>query len=326
MKKLIFMGTPPFAAEILKGLLLQSPYEVIAVVTQPDRPVGRKQVLTASPVKELALAHNIPVYQPERISKSSELEELIALDADLIVTAAYGQFIPTRLIESTPYTAINVHASLLPKYRGGAPIHYAIWNGDSETGISIIYMTKQMDAGAVLAQRPTPISPTDTVGNLFDRMAILGRELLLDTLFKLFSNEITAVEQNPEQVVFSPTITKEQEQLNWHQSAWQVDCHVRAFNPFPSTYTWLDGQRVKIWQGSPIEFETEQAYPVGTIVAMKRKQLIIACGEQSFYAVREWQLSGKKRMTIEEFLQGNKAEDVIGKVFQYVEPEAQDEN
>ena len=153
MKKIIFMGTPQFAAEILQGLLEHASYQVIAVVTQPDRPVGRKRVLTQSPVKQLALAHDIPLYQPERISRSEELEELINLDADIIVTAAYGQFIPTRLINSTPHTAINVHASLLPKYRGAAPIHYAIWKGDHETGISIIYMTKEMDAGDILAQR-----------------------------------------------------------------------------------------------------------------------------------------------------------------------------
>ena len=321
MKKIIFMGTPQFAAEILKGLLLQSPYEVIAVVTQPDRPVGRKRVLTPSPVKLLALEHQLPVYQPERISRSNEVDELISLEADLIITAAYGQFIPSRLIDAMPHGAINVHASLLPKYRGGAPIHYAIWNGDHETGISIIYMTKQMDAGDVLAQRPTAIMPTDNVGDLFERLAILGRELLLDTLVKLFSNEITPMPQVEAEVVFSPTITKEQEQLNWQQSAWQIDCHVRAFNPWPSTYTWLAGQRIKIWLGHPIDAteigELASAAAPGTILGVKRKQLIVQAGDMTYYAIQEWQESGKKRVTIADYLKGNAAETLIGQVFEY---------
>lgn len=313
MKKIIFMGTPQFAVEILAGLL-QSPYEVIAVVTQPDRPVGRKKVLTPPPVKQLALAYDIPVYQPEKISGSPELEELMGLGADLIVTAAYGQFIPTCLINSTPYTAINVHASLLPKYRGGAPIHYAIWNGDSETGVSIMYMTRQMDAGDVLAQRPCIIEKTDDVGMMFEKLAIMGRELLLDTLVKLFSNEITAVKQDPELVTFSPQITKEQEQLDWTQTAERIDCHVRAFRPFPSTYTYLDNARVKIWTGQPIDYPSSAA-EVGTIVAIKRNQLVVQCADNTHYAISEWQESGKKRLTIEEYLNGNTAESIIGKQF-----------
>lgn len=313
MKKIIFMGTPQFAVEILAGLL-QSPYEVIAVVTQPDRPVGRKRMLTPPPVKQLALAHDIPVYQPEKISGSKELETLIKLDADLIVTAAYGQFIPTRLINSTPYTAINVHASLLPKYRGGAPIHYAIWNGDNETGVSIMYMTSQMDAGDVLAQRPCIIEKTDDVGIMFDKLAIMGRELLLDTLVKLFSNEITAVQQDPKLVTFSPQITKDQEQLNWTQTADQIDCHVRAFRPFPSTYTYLDDARVKIWAGQPVDYVANDA-EVGTIVAVKRHRLIVKCANNTHYAVDEWQESGKKRLTIEEYLKGNTSDHVVGKQF-----------
>ncbi|MDO4432774.1 MAG: methionyl-tRNA formyltransferase [Aerococcaceae bacterium] len=311
MKKIIFMGTPQFAAEVLTGLL-NSPYEIIAVVTQPDRPVGRKRILTESPVKQLAKSHQIPVYQPEKLSGSPEMETLMKLGADLIVTAAYGQFLPTKLIESTPYTAINVHASLLPKYRGGAPIHYAIWRGERETGVSIMYMTRQMDAGDVLAQRSCMIEQTDDVGLLFEKLATIGRELLLDTLVRLFNHEITAVKQDESQVIFSPQITKEQEQIHWEQSASQVDCHVRAFRPFPTTYTWLDGNRVKIWAGAPFDYQGENA-PVGTIVAVKRQQLIVQCGQQTYYAIQEWQESGKKRMTIEEYLKGNAISDIVGK-------------
>lgn len=326
MKKIIFMGTPAFAAEILKGLILQSPYEVVAVVTQPDRPIGRKRILTPPPVKELALAYNIPVYQPEKLGKSEELEILINLEADLIITAAYGQFVPTRLIQSKPYSAINVHASLLPKYRGGAPIHYAIWKGDQETGISIIYMTKQMDAGDVLAIRPCPIEPTDNVGILFEKLTILGRELLLDTLVRLFNHEIVAMKQNEEDVVYSPTITREQEQLNWQQTAQEIDCHVRAFTPFPTTYTYLDGERVKIWLGHPIEMEGLTLTAPGTIVAVKRKQLIVECGQGSYYAIKEWQLSGKKRSTIEDYMKGNDANLLVGQQFEFIAPNMPHEN
>lgn len=326
MKKIIFMGTPPFAAEILKGLILQSPYEVVAVVTQPDRPIGRKRTLTPPPVKALALEYGIPVYQPEKLGKSEELELLIALEADLIITAAYGQFVPTRLIQSKPYSAINVHASLLPKYRGGAPIHYAIWKGDQETGISIIYMTKKMDAGDVLAIRPCPIEPTDNVGILFDKLAILGRELLLDTLFRLFNHEIVAMKQNEEDVIYSPTITREQEQIQWQQSAQEIDCHVRAFTPFPTTYTHLNGERVKIWLGHPVEHIDSNTHTPGTIIAVKRKQLIVACGANSYYAIKEWQLSGKKRSTIEDYMKGNDATLLIGQQFTFVAPEIPHEN
>ena len=324
MKKIIFMGTPQFAAEILQGLLEHASYQVIAVVTQPDRPVGRKRVLTQSPVKQLALAHDIPLYQPERISRSEELEELINLDADIIVTAAYGQFIPTRLINSTPHTAINVHASLLPKYRGAAPIHYAIWKGDHETGISIIYMTKEMDAGDILAQRSCVIESDETVGALFGKLAIIGRELLLDTLFKLFANEITAVQQDVSQVVFSPSITKEQEQLNWYESAHQVDCHVRAFNPFPSTYTVLGDLRIKVWAGAPMDYEPspeDLAAEPGTILAYKRKHLIVKCGHHSYYGIREWQESGKKRLSLEDYFKGNDLAQLAGQVFASVQVE-----
>lgn len=315
-KKIIFMGTPDFSVKVLQGLI-DSPHDVIAVVTQPDRPVGRKRVLTAPPVKQLAVEHNIEVYQPEKISHSLELEALIHLKADLIVTAAYGQFVPTRLLEAPTFGAINVHASLLPKYRGGAPIHYAIWKGEQETGVSIMYMVKKMDAGDVLSQKSIPIGKTDDVGIMFEKLAIVGRDLLLDTLPKLFAGEIQAVPQDENAVSFSPTITKEQEQLNWAETASEVDRHVRGFRPFPSTYTWLDGQRVKIWMGEEIEFTNATKDAVtGSIVAVKEGRLIVQCGGNSYYAISEWQESGKKRMTIQTFLIGNPAESVIGKQFE----------
>lgn len=308
------MGTPNFAVEVLEGLIQDEHLEVVAVVTQPDRPVGRKRILTPTPVKELAEKHDIKVYQPEKIGKSQEAEELKTLGADLIITAAYGQFVPTSLLEAPNYGAINVHASLLPKYRGGAPIHYALWNGDEETGISIIYMTKKMDAGDILSQRSIKIQATDDVGSLFDKLAVIGRNLLLDTLPALFDGRVEAVSQDEEEVVFSPTITKEQEQIHWDQTAQQVDNHVRAFRPFPSTYTILDDQRVKVWQGQVVDYKGT-AQVEGAIVAVEDNRVIVQCGDHTFYGISEWQESGKKRMNIEEWLNGNSPKDIIGKAF-----------
>lgn len=317
--KIIFMGTPEFAATILKGLIDADDYDVIAVVTQPDRPVGRKRLLTPSPVKQVAMDHHIEVYQPETIKGSDEAERLKQLGADLIVTAAYGQFVPTRLLDIPRYGAINVHASLLPKYRGGAPIHYAIWQGEEETGISLIYMTQQMDAGDILAQAKTPISQQDDTGALFERLANIGRDLLLDTLPSIFDQKIEARPQNQAEVTFSPTLSRNQEQINWQQTAQQIDRHIRAFRPFPSTYTYLEGQRVKIWAGQPIKgVSTKQVMP-GTIVAITDQAIVVEAGNHTQFAITEWQQSGKKRMPVADFLNGAQANQLIGKTFEWVE-------
>lgn len=318
MPRIIFMGTPQFARTILQGLLDEK-YEVIAVVTQPDRPVGRKRILTPSPVKELALEHNIPVYQPERIGKSQEMDELIDLNADLLVTAAYGQFVPTKLLNAPKYNSINVHASLLPKYRGGAPIHYAIWNGDTQTGVSIMYMTKKMDAGDILSQKSIEITSHDDVGTMFEKLALLGRDLLLQTLPAIFNETIEPIQQDESQVTFSPTIPREKEQINWQQMAQQIDYHVRAFRPFPSTYTWLNQQRVKIWAGYPIEGEFGKG-PTGTIVAHTQDALIVQCGKETYYAVTSWQESGRQRVDIKDFVHGQRLEEVVGQRFEYQSP------
>lgn len=185
MTKIIFMGTPEFSVPVLTQLA--STYDVVAVVTQPDRPVGRKRVLTPPPVKKAALELAIPVYQPEKLRTSSELEELIALEADLLVTAAYGQILPNSLLESPKHGAINVHASLLPEYRGGAPVHYALLDGKTETGVTIMYMVEKLDAGDMISQRKIPITDEDNTGTMFDKLSKLGAELLMDTLPDFFS-------------------------------------------------------------------------------------------------------------------------------------------
>uniref|UniRef100_UPI00352A3ABA methionyl-tRNA formyltransferase n=1 Tax=Aerococcus urinaeequi TaxID=51665 RepID=UPI00352A3ABA len=247
MKRIVFMGTPAFSVNILDALVAQDDqYEVVAVVTQPDRPVGRKRKLTPSPVKEAALKHDIPVYQPEKIGRDQEIKDLLAEDIDLIITAAFGQFLPTSILEAPRYGAVNVHASLLPKYRGGAPVHYAIWNGDKETGVTIMRMVKKMDAGDILTQVVVPIESDDTVATMFDKLSVAGTDLLMDTLQKLFAGEIEPQAQVEEEATFSPNITSQQEQIDWRKEAQQIDNQVRAFNAWPVAHTKVDGQRWKI--------------------------------------------------------------------------------
>ena len=197
MTSVIFLGTPEFAVPIIEGLIAQH-YDILAVMTQPDRKVGRKQRLAASPVKQAAQKHDIPVLQPEKLSGSPELAQAIAMAPDLIVTAAYGQFLPTKFLEAAKIIAVNVHGSLLPKYRGGAPIQYSIMNGDSETGVTIIEMVKKMDAGDMFAQAKLPLTRADDTGTVFAKLSLLGRDLLLETLPRIIAGTATRTPQDPD--------------------------------------------------------------------------------------------------------------------------------
>lgn len=308
MKKIIFMGTPGFSVPILQALF-ESDYEVIAVVTQPDRPVGRKRVLTPPPVKELALQHNVPIYQPEKISGSEEMAELIALEADLIVTAAYGQFLPTKLLNAPKYRAINVHASLLPKYRGGAPVHYAIIDGEKETGVSIMYMERKMDAGDVLVQKSIPIEASDDVQAMFDKLSILGRDLLMETLPKLFAGDINPVPQDESKVTFSPNISREEERIDWELTATQIANKIRGMRPWPVAHALLNDERCKMWAAVPVE-EASDSKP-GTITHWDKSGIYVACGQATTLKITELQPSGKKRMTVTDFLNGNDMEALM---------------
>lgn len=297
------MGTPAFSAPILQSLVDQEQYNVIGVVTQPDRKVGRKHILTMSPVKKVAQENSIPVYQPEKLSGSDELKELIALNADLIVTAAFGQFLPMSLINSVKIGAVNVHASLLPKYRGGAPVHYAIMNGDQETGVTIIYMVKKMDAGDMLAQRSIAITPTDDVGSMFTKLSVLGQQLLLETLPSLIDGSVKAVAQNEDEVSFSPNIKPEEEQVDINLSAQLVDAKTRGLRPFPGAFVFLDKQRVKLWEVK-IEDETTDL-PAGSVVEKTKHSLKLATGEHGVISLITVQPAGKPKMNITDYLNGS---------------------
>ena len=307
MNKVIFMGTPEFSVPILQALIEDETIEVIGVVSQPDRKVGRKQVLTPPPVKQLATAHDIPVFQPEKLSGSEEMQKLIEMEADLIVTAAYGQFVPTKLLNAPKHRAVNVHASLLPKYRGAAPIHYAVLNGDEKTGVTIMYMEKVMDAGDIISQREIPITDEDDTGKLFEKLSLLGRDLLMDTLPSIFAGENESIKQNEEQVTFSPMISREQEQIDWTKTARQIFNHIRALRPAPGAYTLLDGERFKIWDSVEADVTTTKA--PGTIHAIDKNDLHVACGDGTVLSLKEVQPAGKKRLIVENYLAGTDLEE-----------------
>lgn len=298
MTRLIFMGTPQFSATVLQGLLENPAYDILAVVTQPDRAVGRKKDITMTPVKKLALAHQLPVFQPEKLSGSQELADIMALGADGIVTAAFGQFLPTVLLDSVTF-AVNVHASLLPKYRGGAPIHYAIINGDKEAGVTIMEMVKEMDAGDMISSASLPILDTDNVGTMFDKLAILGRDLLLKTLPDYLSGDLKPVPQDHSQATFSPNLSAEEERLDWSKPAREVFNHIRGMNPWPVAHTLLDGQRFKIY-----EAKLAEGYgSAGQIIAKTKKALVVAAGEGAL-SLTLVQPAGKPKMPIVDFLNG----------------------
>ncbi|MCC4342755.1 methionyl-tRNA formyltransferase [Limosilactobacillus reuteri] len=300
----VFMGTPEFAVPILQSLIDNPEYDVQAVLTQPDHHIGRKRTLHQSPVKELAEQYNIEVLQPAKLSKSPEMEKIISLQPDLMITAAYGQFLPTKLLAAAKIAAINVHGSLLPKYRGGAPIQYSIINGDKETGVSIMYMVKKMDAGDIISQRSIPIEDTDDSGTMFKKLSLLGRDLLLETLPKLISGDVNPVAQDPDKVVFSPNITSEQEQIDFRLPAHLIDAKVRGLRPAPLGNMVIDGLRTKIYDVTPLEEKTD--LEPGKVVRVTKHQLVIAAGDGTTYQINKLKPAGKKAMDITSYLNGHK--------------------
>ena len=309
MTNIIFMGTPDFSATVLKGLLESKQYEILAVVTQPDRAVGRKKEIRMTPVKELALDYGLPIYQPEKLSKSAELDSLMNLNADGIVTAAFGQFLPSKLLDSVNF-AVNVHASLLPKYRGGAPIHYAIINGDKEAGVTIMEMVKEMDAGDMIARRAIPIEETDNVGTMFEKLALVGRDLLLESLPSYLAGDLKPVPQDKNQVTFSPNISPEEERIDWTKTNRQLFNQIRGMYPWPVAHTLLNGERFKIYEATPVEGLGQ----AGEILVIGKKELIVATGEGAL-SLQTVQPAGKSKMTIVDFLNGLGRQLSVGDFF-----------
>lgn len=300
MTKLIFMGTPQFSVPILT-MLQEEGCDILAVVTQPDRPVGRKRVLTPPPVKEEAVRLGLPVIQPEKLKGSAELQQIMDLQPDLIITAAFGQLLPKELLDAPRMGCINVHASLLPKYRGGAPIHQAVMDGEKETGVTIMYMAEKLDAGDIISQVTVPIEEDDHTGSMFDKLSEAGRELLKVTLPSIVAGTNERTVQDEEQVTFAKNISREQERIDWNQSARSIYNQVRGLHPWPVAYTTFGGEQVKIWWGS-VEDESSKGTP-GAITELKKDRILVATGDGTF-AITELQPSGKKRMDAAGFLNG----------------------
>lgn len=299
---IVFMGTPQFAVPSLKALI-EHGYNVIGVVTQPDRPKGRKKILTPPPVKELAQAYDLPVLQPERLKASPELEKLRAWKPDLIVTAAFGQLLPKEVLELPPFRCINVHASLLPKYRGGAPIHQAIMDGERETGVTIMYMVEKLDAGDILSQRKVPIGEEDNVGTMFEKLSVVGAELLIETLPRLMKGEITPIPQDESKASYAPNITREQEKIDWRKSGETIYNQIRGLSPFPVAYTLALGKNLKVWAAR----KTKDVHPdkePGTIYRLDEAGIGVICGDGKGVLLTEIQPEGKKKMNAQDFLRG----------------------
>jgi len=302
--RILFMGTPDFAVPSLQ-MLVEKAYPIVGVVTQPDRPKGRKQVLTPPPVKTTALSYGIPVFQPEKLRDPAALEEILALKPELVVTAAYGQLLPSALLEAPRWGCINVHASLLPKYRGGAPIHHALINGEKETGVTIMYMVERLDAGDILSQRAIPIEETDHVGSLHDKLSRLGAELLAETIPALLAGEIQPVPQDESLVTYAPNIRREDERIDWSQPACAIFNRVRGLHPWPVAFTTWQGKPLKIWWAEVVDVRHD-AEP-GTVLNVGMDGIIVAAGKGAV-VIQELQPYGKKRMTAAEFVRGRNME------------------
>ena len=310
MTKILFMGTPDFAVAILEKLIADH-YEVIGVVTQPDRPKGRKKIMTPPPVKLCAQAYHLPVFQPEKIKEKEAYEPILALNPDLIVTAAFGQILPQAILATPRYGCINVHASLLPEFRGGAPIHHAILTGKQKSGVTIMYMVEALDAGDMIAQAEIPIAETDHTGILFEKLSHLGAQLLSETLPKLLRSEIQAVPQDTKRVTFARNISREQERIDWSKSGEEIYNQIRGLHPWPVAYTLLDGATLKVWWG--IKRPNQSVKPAGQIQEMTKTSIVVSTGNETWIELTDVQVSGKRRMLVKDYILGIDQQTLIGK-------------
>ena len=308
--KIVFMGTPDFAVNVLQGLI-DNNYDVVGVVSQPDKEVGRKRILTLTPVKEVALKYNIPVFQPVKIR--NEYDDILALEPDLIVTCAYGQIIPKEILDYPRLGCINVHGSLLPKLRGGAPIHHAIMDGLEETGITIMYMDVSMDSGDIISQRSIPITDNDNVGILWDKLSLLGRDLLIDTLPSIINGTNDRVKQDESLVTFGFNVKREEEHLDFNKTSREVFNHIRGLNPWPSAYAVLDDQEMKIYDSEILDkvFSTKSC---GEIVDVNKEGIVVKTSDGAV-VLKTIKPFGKKMMNSRDYVNGIGKDNLIGKVF-----------
>jgi methionyl-tRNA formyltransferase len=300
--RIVFAGTPEFAAKHL-GALLGAGYEVCAVLTQPDRPAGRGRQLTASPVKQLALQNDISVYQPQNFKDEQIQPILQELKPDLLVVVAYGLFLPKTILELPRFGCINVHASLLPEWRGAAPIQYAILHGDEKTGVTVMQMDEGMDSGPILLQNSCEIQPEDTAGILHDRLIELGRKVLLEALEKIATKTIESKPQDDKLATYAKKIRKADARLDWYKSAAELERQIRAFNPWPIAFCEIGGQQVRIWQALALYLEVD-ANP-GKIIQMDKFGIDVATGK-GVLRLQILQFPGGKPLIAKEMLKGKK--------------------
>lgn len=304
-KRVVFMGTPEFSVPVLEMLIENT--NVVLVVTQPDKEVGRHHELKATPVKECALKHNIEVYQPIKIR--NEYEHILEMNPDIIITCAYGQIIPSILLDTPKYKAINVHASLLPKLRGGSPLHKCIIDGYKETGVTIMYMAPGMDDGDIITQRSVEIKDADNVGIIHDKLSIMGRDLLLETLPNIFSGNITRTKQDPNEVTYAYNIKREEEKIDFTKTAREVFNQIRGMYPFPVAYTTLNGEVIKICE---VRIGNSSKGKPGEIIETSKDGISVMCKDKNIIITR-LKPSGKKEMTAKDYLNG-KNKTIVGEI------------
>lgn len=305
----VFMGTPDFAVPILASLIEK--INVVMVVSQPDREKDRKGNTIYSPCKELALANGIEVYQPLKIRE--EYQKVLDKKPDIIITAAYGQIIPSEILDYPKYGCINVHGSLLPKLRGGAPIHHAIMNGDKEAGVTIMYMAQKMDAGDIISQRKVDIPDDMTLDELYSKLSLLGRDLLIDTLPSVIEGTNNRIKQNEDEVTFGYNITKEEEKINFNDTSVNIHNKIRGLSSIPGAYGILNNKRIKIYKSIKTDILSKEK--PGTIININSDGIFVATND---YVIRliDIKLEGKKRCLVKDFINGIKKEDYIKEVFE----------
>ncbi|WP_271712684.1 methionyl-tRNA formyltransferase [Anaeromicropila herbilytica] len=297
--KVIFMGTPDFSVRTLEKII-EAGHEVLAVMTQPDKPKGRGKAVAFPPVKEKALEHNIPVYQPIKVREEEYVNIIRELNPDVIVTVAFGQILPESILNIPKYGCINVHASLLPKYRGAAPIQWAVIDGEKESGVTTMYMAKGIDTGDMILKAVTPIEKDETYGSLHDKLAVLGADLLVETLVALENGTAIREEQDDSLSNYVVPIDKTLGHLDFNKSAIELERLIRGLNPVPSAYTFLDNKKLKVWKAEVVPCKEGKE---GEIVQVTKDSIIIKTKEDGL-ALKEIQLEGKKRMEVTDFLRG----------------------
>ena len=301
--RIVFMGTPDFSVPTLEQLIRN--HQVVGVVTQPDKRKGRGKAMAFPPVKEKALEYDIPVYQPVKVREPEFIEELKKRNPDIIVVVAFGQILPEEILNLPPYGCVNVHASLLPKYRGAAPIQWAVMDGEKETGVTTMYMAKGLDTGDMLDKVVVPIDPKETGESLHDKLSEAGGRLILETLTKLENGTAVRIPQNDAESCYAKMLTKELGEIDWNQSAAAIERLIRGLNSWPSAYTHLDGKTLKIWDADVEEGQADVA--VGTVTEVKKDCFYVQTGDGRL-KINEIQLQGKKRMAVQAFLLGYKIE------------------